>query len=389
MIDNVNNHIHTTYSFSPYTPAMAVRMAKEHGLVTAGIMDHDSVGGLREFIEAGCAVGIATTVGFECRASFAGTPFEGRNINNPDQISVAYLAMHGIPHNKIDEADAFLATYRTARNIRNRTMVEKLDKLVQPVGLTIDFDKDVVPLSRHDDGGSITERHILYALADKIIKKIGAGPGIVAFLNDAFSVEVSGNNLEKLVNPNSDWYRYYLLGVLKGHLVNSFYIDADAELMQVCDFIAMSETLGAIPAYAYLGDVGDSVTGDKRTQCFEDSYLDELIAFLKNAGFKAITYMPARNSYAQLARLIELCEEHELFQICGEDINSPFQPFVCEALKRDEYKHLAASAWALVGHEKAATDNGQGMFSKEIIHKYPSLDMRISHFAEIGKKVRA
>ena len=49
----VNNHIHTSYSFSPYTPTSAVFYAWKAGLRTAGIMDHDSVGGTREFIKAG------------------------------------------------------------------------------------------------------------------------------------------------------------------------------------------------------------------------------------------------------------------------------------------------------------------------------------------------
>ena len=49
--ENINNHIHTIYSFSPYSPTAAVWFAKEAGLSTAGIMDHDSVSGCREFIE--------------------------------------------------------------------------------------------------------------------------------------------------------------------------------------------------------------------------------------------------------------------------------------------------------------------------------------------------
>ena len=95
----------------------------------------------------------------------------------------------------------------------------------------------------------------------------------------------------------------------------------------------------------------------------------------------------AGHSEAQLRRLMELCDKHELFQICGEDINTPFQPFICEALKRDEYKHLITSAWALVGHERLATSSGMGMFSQEIIDKYPSLNARIAYFAEIGRRV--
>ena len=60
----VNNHIHTCYSFSPYTPSSAVWYAWMAGLQTAGIMDHDSVGGMREFIEAGKIMDMPVTCGF-------------------------------------------------------------------------------------------------------------------------------------------------------------------------------------------------------------------------------------------------------------------------------------------------------------------------------------
>ena len=51
-VESVNNHIHTTYSFSPYSPTKAVYMAFCAGLKTAGIMDHDSIAGAKEFIKA-------------------------------------------------------------------------------------------------------------------------------------------------------------------------------------------------------------------------------------------------------------------------------------------------------------------------------------------------
>lgn len=380
--ENVNNHIHTTYSFSPYSPTAAAYLAWKNGLATAGIMDHDSVSGLREFIEAGRIIGSKVTVGFELRVSFAGTPFEGRRINNPDQDSVVYLAMHGIPHDKIDEADAFLRPLREARNLRNRQMTAKLNDFVRPTGLEIDFEKDVLPLSQYKNGGAVTERHILYSLAQKIMDKISPGPGLISFLEDNYGIKVTESNREKLNDPGNQWYRYYLLGVLKGHMMQHFYINADAELPSYSGFVNFGKSIGAVPAYAYLGDVGDSITGDKRTQQFEDAYLDELVVFLKEVGFKAITYMPSRNTDSQLKRLMALCEKHDLFEICGEDINSPFQPFICKALEREEYKHLITAAWALIGHEKAP--HGAGIFSDEAIHKYPSLKERIQYFANMG-----
>ena len=53
-----NNHIHTTYSFSPYSPSAAVYMAWKSGLETCGIIDHDGIGGCKEFIEASKIIGI-------------------------------------------------------------------------------------------------------------------------------------------------------------------------------------------------------------------------------------------------------------------------------------------------------------------------------------------
>ena len=77
---DVNNHIHTTYSFSPYSPAKALWMADQAGLSTAGIMDHDSISGAREFTAAGEIMGLPTTIGAECRASFAGTPLDRKSV---------------------------------------------------------------------------------------------------------------------------------------------------------------------------------------------------------------------------------------------------------------------------------------------------------------------
>ncbi|MBR6772037.1 MAG: PHP domain-containing protein, partial [Clostridia bacterium] len=37
--DDVNGHIHTTYSFSPYSHTAAVYAARMEGLCTAGIID--------------------------------------------------------------------------------------------------------------------------------------------------------------------------------------------------------------------------------------------------------------------------------------------------------------------------------------------------------------
>ena len=59
----INNHIHTTYSFSPYSPTAAVYFARLAGLGTCGLMDHDSIAGAQEFLQAAAIAGMSATIG--------------------------------------------------------------------------------------------------------------------------------------------------------------------------------------------------------------------------------------------------------------------------------------------------------------------------------------
>jgi len=116
----------------------------------------------------------------------------------------------------------------------------------------------------------------------------------------------------------------------------------------------MVHRYGGIAAYAYLGDVGNSVTGDKKAQKFEDDYLDEVFDVLEEYGFDAVTFMPTRNTAEQLDRVMELCHTRHFFQISGEDINSPRQKFVCPAYENPKFAHLVEAAHTLIRYENLA-----------------------------------
>ncbi len=383
--EEVNNHIHTKYSFSPYTPTMAVVMAYSAGLSTAGIMDHDSISGAEEFIKAGELIGMSTTIGIECRADVSKTALAGRRINNPDQKSVIYMALHGVPHTQISKVTEFFKPYTEKRNERNRKMIENINELLAPYDISIDFELDVVPLSEYQNGGSITERHLLYAVAGKIIDRFGKGKNTVDFFKNDMRISLSQKLEEFLSDEENIHYAYDVLGLLKSDLISRIYVDATDECPDVCDVIAFAKEIGAIAAYAYLGDVGNSVTGDKKAQKFEDDYIDLLFDTINELGFDAVTYMPSRNSKEQLAKIMELCDKYNMFQISGEDINSSRQAFICEKLREPEFKHLIDSTWALIGHEKMATENlDSGMFAKNTKEKYPAIKDRVAYFKKIG-----
>ena len=146
--------------------------------------------------------------------------------------------------------------------------------------------------------------------------------------------------------------------------------------------------IGGIPSYAYLGDVGESPTGDKKAEKFEDEFLDDLVPELKEIGFKAITYMPPRNTLEQLLRVQKLCSKYELMEISGVDINSSRQSFNCPEILQSEFAHLIDATWALIAHEKLTSIKEEwSLFHKDNPLSSLSLNERIKKYAEWGEKM--
>ena len=344
----INNHIHTTYSFSPYSPTAAVYAARMEGLCTAGIIDHDSISGAEEFLEAAKIVDMPVTIGMEARVSMAGTRLDGRRTNNPDQVGVSYMTIQGVPHNKINTLTEFFKPYQAARHARNRKMIEKINELV---GVSLDYDRDVLPLSMAAENGGVTERHLMYALALELEKQVGRGQGMIDKLTE-LGMSLSEKQKTLLLDTEYPFYAYDVLGMLKGTFVPKIFIDATDECPKLADMVKLCKDVDAYLCYAYLGDVGDSVTGDKKAQKFEDDYLDDVFECLKEEGVTAVTYMPTRNTPAQLERLRKLCDDYGMFQISGEDINTPRQSFIIKAMENPMFQNLIDATWKLIEHEK-------------------------------------
>ena len=346
----INNHIHTTYSFSPYSPTAAVYAARMEGLCTAGIIDHDSISGAEEFLEAAKLVDMPVTIGMEARVSMDGTRLEGRRTNNPDQVGVSYMTIQGVPHDQIETLTEFFKPYQAARHERNRQMIAKINDLLP--GIALDYDKDVLPLSLAAENGGVTERHLMYALAIKLVQQVGKGEAMVKKLND-MGVAISAKQEAQMMDTEYPFYEYDLLGILKSAFVPQIFIDATAECPKLKDMVKLCADVDAYLCYAYLGDVGDSVTGDKKAQKFEDDYLDDVFECLKEEGVKSVTYMPTRNTPAQLERLRGLCDQYGMFQVSGEDINSPRQSFVIKAMENPMFANLIDATWKLIEHENS------------------------------------
>jgi hypothetical protein len=392
----INNHIHTIYSFSPYSPSMAALLAMEAGLGAAGSVDHDSIAAAEEMLAACAILGIGGCAGFEVRANFRTgadgktSPFASRKINNPDSVGYAYMTVQGIPRQAINKTAEFLTPIRAKRLERTRAMVKLANSLLLEAGLsTIDFDVDVLAQSKYSEGGEITERHLLKAVADKIILKFGKGPELCEGLKLKMGITLSPKQIAMFSDANNPHYIYDLLGILKTEFLTKIFIEPDEEeCIPAAKVTAFAHSIAAIPAYAYLGDVGESPTGDKKAEKFEDDYIEELFAEISRLGFKAVTYMPPRNTQEQLRNLRRLSAEWGFMEISGVDINSSRQSFNCPEVLKPEFRHLLDTTWALIAHERlASVDVRYGLFSETNPVSSMSLSERLSFYAGLGKKL--
>ena len=383
---DVNNHVHTFFSFSPYSPTAAAERADASGLCAVGIMDHDTAAGAHEMREAGKLLGIAVTTGVELRVSAEGTGLEGRMINNPDSPGIMYVMIHGIPERSVPMVNAFLKPVRASRERRCRAMTEEVNGRLRGYGVdAINFREDALAVSQYANGGTVTERHILFSAAKKIVLAAGMGDGLLLFLRDRMGIKLSGRLEGWLRDEGNPFLLYDLLGALKSSFLPEVFIQPDGEeCVHVGRAVRLAEQAGAIPCYGYLGDVADSPTGDKKPEVFEDAYLPELFSEVKKLGFRAIAYMPPRNTMEQLRRVRGMCASHGLMEISGVDINSPRQSFNCPEILSGEFSHLIASTWALIAHENLANmDPRHGLFHADNPLAGLPLTEKISRYAAI------
>ena len=392
-----NNHVHTIYSFSPYAPAGAALRAREAGLMVVGSVDHDSAAGAAEMAEAARLLGMGAVTGFECRVHLyseeeiaAGVaPLNDRKLNNPDTAGIAYMTVQGIPAGRRDEAAAFLAPVREARLARTARMVEGANEILVGLGADpIDLEADLVARSQYRNGGEVTERHLLAAMAAKLIGRFGRGPALVEGLT-GLGLTLSGKVAEQLGDEANPHLEFDLLGVLKAEFLDQIYIvPGREECPTMAEVTAFAKSIGAIACYAYLGDVTASPTGDKKAEKFEDDFLELLFSELKRLGIPAITYMPPRNTAEQMARIATLAAEHGLLEVSGVDINTPRQVFNCPELQRPELDHLNTATWAMVAHEQLAeADPTLGLFAPDNPLEALPLVPRVARYGVLGKAI--
>ncbi|OYD08925.1 PHP domain-containing protein [Paludifilum halophilum] len=136
-------HIHTTASDGIFSPTEVVHRAKEAGLSTIAITDHDTLAGVEEALAAGETSGVRVLSGVEISTRYGkkGVDILGYDIHRRRQLHET------------------LSSLRDARQDRALGIIERFDRLGMPITL-----KEVQEFS---GDGVITRPHIARAIVKK------------------------------------------------------------------------------------------------------------------------------------------------------------------------------------------------------------------------------
>lgn len=140
----IDLHVHTTASDGTMSPAEVVRYAKNKGLRTIAITDHDTIVGIAEGLQEGRKLGLEVIPGVELSVDFA--------------KGTMHLLGYYIDHTCVELLEKLTVVQR-ARAERNLKIVEKLR------GLGIDIDlSEVKEVPEH---GQIGRPHFAYTMVQK------------------------------------------------------------------------------------------------------------------------------------------------------------------------------------------------------------------------------
>lgn len=360
--ESVNLQIHTSYSFSPYTPSLAAFMAYKFSLTVAGILDDYTLEGAREFIQACKILGVTYSAGMQLRCDFGNKR--------------ANVALLGVAERYFDKTEKLVEKYRANQKDNLLSTISAINARIEKHGISVSYEKDVVPLMRESGAKVYMSKYAYYATALKIVELLGKGERVAEYvLSDG--LELTQNEVGLLRDVTNPYYEYDLAKIF---LENDGLLKTKKSYASPEDIVAIGKSVGAVVCYEYAtprraAPVTDEekIKGDKA-----------LIARLKEYGFNAVSFDPTKFSKDTLAAFVKELEKAELLAINLTKVEFPRRRFDCNRASGTLEKKMVENAFAIVGSEISRNSaNGMCFSSPEIKTDFKE---RVKLFARIGRK---
>ncbi len=313
---DVNLHCHTFFSYNTYgySPSKFAWLARKAGLAVAEVVDFDVLDAVEEFLEAARMLRLKGCAGMETRVFVP--EFADRVINSPGEPGISYHMGVGFPSSDVpDEQREFLLGLRETAQQRNRDLMSRVNKYLQPVSL--DYERDVLVLT---PSGNPTERHICLAYARKAKETLADTKALANFWSEKL-----GGNAKSLGLPEErDLLNTIRTKTMKRGGVG-YVLPDKGSFPTMADTNQFLLAAGAIPTVTWLDGTSE---GEKA--------IEELLDVAMSTGSAAINVIPDRNygpgmgdeKLKNLYKVIEIAEKLHLPVVVGTEMNSPGQKFV-------------------------------------------------------------
>ena len=360
--ESVNLQIHTNYSFSPYTPAMAAYMAHKFSLTVAGITDDYTLAGAKEFIKACNILGLTYSVGMELRGDFGD--------------GYANVALFGVAQKHFKTLEKRTAYLRTRQKENVMRTIDAVNKRIGKNDMSVSYEKDVKPLMKRAGCKVFSSKYVYYAAAEKIIEKFSVGEKTVDYVLSE-GLDLTQNEVGLLRDVTNPYYAYDLAQIM---LENYRILNVKKHYASPEEIISIGRSVGAICAYEYvLKRRGALITDEELIKRHT-----ALVLRLKKLGFDAISFDPTKFSEEVLRRLLKDLEENEMLPLHLSRVEFPRRRFDCNRVDGEINEKMINSAFAVVGSEMSENSrDGYGFNYKNVELTF---DEKLKLFAKIGRK---
>lgn len=378
--DLVNMHCHSLYSYNAYgySPPALAWLAWQRGWRAVGLVDFDVLDGVDEFFDACDLLGVRGAAALETRTFLP--EFADREINSPGEPGVLYHMGIGFASSHAPAAaHAALADLRARAAHRNRDMVARLNRYLDPV--TVDYDADVLSMT---PSGNATERHMLVAYFHAAEAKT---PDPVAYWADR--LDLSRDKVAAMMENPAQFQNTLRARLMKrgGVAYEQPGPDTFPPFAEVQRLIL---TCGALPCYAFLDGTSPG-----------EQALGELLDLLVGQGTEAVNIIPDRNwniadpttkaiKLQRLYDLAQLADDLALPLNIGTEMNSPGQRLVddIDAVELEPLRQAFLDGASFVyGHTVLQRALGLGYNSDWALGYLPDRRARNAFYTHVGRAV--
>lgn len=353
IVYNVNNHIHSPYSFSAFKNLKeAFEMARKEKIGILGINDFNSTEAFGEFNELCLEHRIFPCFNIEFIGLLKDAQKAGIRVNDPNNPGRTYLSGKGLDHpanlgaNSVKKLKNLIIETTRQADLMLNLVSEHLKAIDPDLELSKEFVYQEFTL------GMLRDRHIARAVREVVYRKYHSE-------TERKEVLTRINGIESDVNINM---HALIENEIRSRLLKSggiAYIEEDIRAyLEIEDIIKIILDTGGIPTYPVLLD-------DKEGNLTEfEKDMESLHQELVSLNIYSLELIPGRNSFAQLREFVRYFHDRNFIISFGTEHNTsamiPLKVSASKGEAMDEYlKRVSFEAVCVIAAHQYHRAKGQ------------------------------